>query len=123
MNLKDKAVAVVGASNDPDKYGGIVFKDLLKKNINAIPINPRQDMILGHTAYHNLNDFEGNIDIVVFVVPPEVTEDVLIAVKELGIKTVWMQPGSSSQIAIDFCRKNDIKEYHRVCIMVQGDAL
>jgi len=30
---------------------------------------------------------------------------------------VWMQPGSESQAAIDFCRRNGIDVIYGICIM------
>jgi len=32
---------------------------------------------------------------------------------------VWMQPGSESEEAINFCRKNGIAVVHGVCVMIE----
>jgi len=53
------------------------------------------------------------------VVPPEVTEMVLTEVKMLGIKKVWMQPGSESAHAIAYCKANGIECVHDACIMLE----
>lgn len=41
------------------------------------------------------------------------------ACKDLGIKTVWMQPGSESEEAIKFGEINGIDVIYGVCIMIE----
>ena len=38
--------------------------------------------------------------------------------KKLGITKVWMQPGSSSFDAIQYCEDNNIDCMHDVCVML-----
>jgi len=56
-------------------------------------------------------------DVIDLVVPPKVPEHVVKTCKKLGIKKVWMQPGSESETAINFCRENGMDVVHGVCIM------
>ena len=49
----------------------------------------------------------------------EITEETVIECKNLGIGKVWMQPGSESKGAIRFCRENNIKVLHGVCVMLE----
>ncbi|MDH5439134.1 MAG: CoA-binding protein [Candidatus Bathyarchaeota archaeon] len=37
----------------------------------------------------------------------------------LGITKVWMQPGSESEKAIEYCEANGIDVVYGVCIMVE----
>jgi predicted CoA-binding protein len=53
------------------------------------------------------------------VVPPAVTEKIVVECKELGIARVWMQPGSESEKAINFCAENNIKVVHDMCVRVK----
>lgn len=119
MVSKNYVVAVVGASNDEHKYGNIVLRDLASKSFKVIPVNPKEKEIFGLKVYSKLGDLSDNVDLVVFVVPPKVTESILLEVKKLGIKSVWMQPGSESDKAIEFCHKNNIECVHNSCIMIQ----
>jgi len=92
MINKNFLYAVVGASNNREKYGCKIFKDLLDARYKVIPINPNEKKILGKKAYHTLSDVKKTIDVVIFVTQPTVTEKVLEQVKALKIKNVWMQP-------------------------------
>lgn len=122
MINKDFRYAVVGASNNEEKYGYKVFNDLIEGWYKVIAINPHEKEILGTKVYPTLSDYVGTIDVVIFVVPPKVTETVLEEVKMLWIKKVRMQPGSESPQAIEFCQKNGIACTHDACIMLTRKA-
>jgi uncharacterized protein len=92
MINKDFIYAVVGASNNEEKYGYKVFKDLLEGGYKVIPINPNEKEILETQVYPTLSATKQKIDVVIFVTPPVVTEKVLEEVNTLAIKNVWMQP-------------------------------
>ncbi|MEK6958873.1 MAG: CoA-binding protein [archaeon] len=119
MDIK-KSYAIVGASSNPEKYGYKVTLSLKELGFVVIPINPKDGTILDLKAYSTLGDAikaKKIIDCIVFVVPPAVTENVLVEAKNLGIKEVWMQPGSESDASIKFCEQNGIKCTHHACIM------
>lgn len=111
--------AVLGANNNQDKYGYIVCKDLLDAWYHIIPINPYENNVLWLLCYPTLSDYQGTIDMVIFVVQPTITEKVLPEVHKLGIKKVRLQPWSESPASIAFCEKNNISYIHNACIMIQ----
>lgn len=111
--------AVVGASNSKEKYGNKVFLDLMEAGHVVIPINPREETIEGVRAYPSLKDYAGRIDIVVTVVPPKITEAIVEECRQLGIRTIWMQPGSESQEAVRRCEEHGIRAIHNACIMIE----
>jgi len=118
--LKEKNIfAVVGASRDPRKYGYQVYKDLKNAGYEVYPVNPNAREILGDKCYPSLESLPVKPDVVDLVVPPKITEVVVKTCKKLGIKKVWMQPGSESEMAINFCRKNGMDVIHGVCVMVE----
>jgi predicted CoA-binding protein len=119
MINKNFLYAVVGASNNEEKYVYRVFKDLLDAEYKVLPINPTEKEILGEKVYATLSEVKEKIDVVIFVTQPKVTEKVLEEVKILGIKNVWLQPGAQSDAAIEFCKKNTIECIHDACIMIQ----
>jgi len=119
MINKNFTYAIVGASNNPEKYGYKVLSDLRLVGYRAIPINPKEEEIQGVKAYKDIYAFDKKIDVVVFVVPPEVTRKILVDVLKLGIKKVWMQPGSESNESVEFCKRNGIDCIHNACIMLK----
>lgn len=114
---------VVGASNNPAKYGHIVFKDLLEAKFQIIPVNLKEKEILGQKVYKRLSDIPEQIDIVVSIVPPQVSLEIAKQMVDLKLKKFWMQPGSESNEVIDFCKHNNIEYSVGKCIMVEKKRL
>ena len=116
---KKNVFAVVGVSRSPAKYGHQVYKDLKEAGYRVEAVNPAIDKIMGDPCYPSLSKLPEKPDVVNIVVPPKVTEKIVEECKELGIKKVWMQPGSESKKAIRFCNKNGIEVMHDVCVMIK----
>jgi len=116
---KKNVFAVVGASRNPEKFGHQVYRELRNAGYRVYPINPKTNEILGDKCYTSLEALPAKPDVVDLMVPPKTTENVIKTCKRLGITKVWMQPGSESETAIDFCRENGIDVVHGVCVMVE----
>lgn len=120
---KSDKIAIVGFSKDKNKYGNKIFYFLKNRGFNVYPVNPKLDEVDGIKIYHSLKDLPEKVDIVNLVVPPKVTEKVVKEVKEAGLENVWMQPGSESDLAIKFCKENNIEVLYNSCIMVAAERL
>jgi len=118
-----RIVAVVGASRNPEKWGHKVFKTLLERypDLKVYPINPKAETILGRRAYPNLRALPEKPDLVITVVPPKITESIVKEAVDLGVKYIWMQPGSESEDAIAYAEKNNVKVFHHVCIVESSE--
>jgi len=109
--------AVVGASQDPAKYGNRIYRSLLASGYQVYPVNPKGGEINGAQVYPSLAALPQPPEVVDLVVPPAVTEQVVQEVKNLGLTRVWMQPGSESETAIAYCRQHGIQVVHDACAM------
>jgi len=116
--MAQKSFAVVGATDNPQKCGNQIVKNLKSRGYEVSPVNPKFKELGGLTCYSSLADIPVKVDVVDFVVPPEVTEEILKECKELGLSRIWLQPGSESETAIAFCRKNSLRVVHDVCVML-----
>lgn len=117
-NIKDKKIAVVGVSHKPDKYGYKIFSDLVKAGFNVEGINPTDGEIAGKKIYRNLKELSISPDLIITVVPPAITDKIVDECKELGVREIWMQPGSESEEAIKKAREHGISVVHNACFMV-----
>ena len=116
--IKEKKIAVVGVSHKPEKYGFKIFKDLIDAGYSVEGINPTDGEIAGKQIHRNLKELKVLPDLVITVVPSKITERVVDECKELGIKEIWMQPGSESQDAIDKAKGYGISVVYNACFMV-----
>jgi len=73
------SIAVVGASQDPNKVGYAITRNLLQFRGSLYPVNPKADGILGKKAYPSLSAIPATIDLVVIAIPakgvPQVVRD------------------------------------------------
>ena len=116
---KNLNYVIIGATNNQEKYGYKVLMDLLQAGYKVIPVNPKGGEIGGLKVFPNLASISEKVDVVIFVVPPAVTVEVLPQVKAKGISRVWLQPGSESEQAIKYCQENDLDCIHNACIMIE----
>lgn len=116
--LSQKRFAVVGATDNPEKYGNQIVKNLKSRGYEVYPVNPKLKEVEGLECFSSLADIPCEVDVIDFVVPPAATEEILKQCKELNLNRIWLQPGSESDIALDFCQYNDMKVVHSVCVML-----
>jgi predicted CoA-binding protein len=115
--MAKKRFAVVGATDNAEKYGNRIFKNLTGRSYEVYPVNPNLKEIEGVKCYPSLADVPVKVDVVDFVVPPKVTESILKECKRLGLDHIWLQPGSESETAIAYCRDNNLKVVYGTCVM------
>jgi len=119
MNVKEyKLIAVVGVSDDASKYGHKIFRELLNAGYPVKGVNPKGGFVLGNSLYKSVSELQPRPDLVITVVPPGVTEAVVEECNKLGIKNIWMQPGSESAAAVEKAAEYGIKTT-QACFMVQ----
>ena len=113
-------IALVGASNDKEKYGNKIYRDLRSKGYNVTPINPKEEKIEGDKAYVSIEQMEKLPDIANFVVPPSIAIKIAQNIVDLGVKYLWFQPGSESNELENWLKNTDgIKYLINSCIMVE----
>ena len=120
LKEENTSIALIGASNDRNKYGNKIYRDLRNKGYNVTPINPKEEKIEGDRAYTSIEEMKELPDIANFVVPPSVAMKIAQNITNLGIKHLWFQPGSESKELEDWLKNTDGIEYLiNACIMVE----
>ena len=120
LKEENTSIALIGASNDRNKYGNKIYRDLRNKGYNVTPINPKEEKIEGDRAYTSIKEMKELPDIANFVVPPPVAIKIAQNITNLGIKHLWFQPGSESKELEDWLKNTDGIEYLiNACIMVE----
>lgn len=109
--------AVVGASNNRNKYGNKVLRTYIQNNKKVIPVHPHEDKIEGLTVCHKIADLPADVKSISIITPPAVTEKIVEQAIAKGIKNIWMQPGAESSKAIAAC------EQHNINIIAGGECI
>lgn len=73
------SIALVGASNDPRKFGHMTLDCLLRSGYvgDVYPVNPKGGEFFGLKAYHSTSEVPEKLDLVVIIVPAKYVPGVL----------------------------------------------
>ena len=120
--LEDKKnlIALVGASNNPEKYGNKILLDLVSKRYNVVPINSTEDTIAGIKSYKNVLDLKESPSIINFVVPPKIGFEITKELVENNYDNFWYQPGAESKEISSYLIENSKNFIDDKCIMVEA---
>jgi acetyltransferase len=74
-----RRIALVGASEREGSLGRLLWDNLAGTPADVVPVSPRGGTVFGRTAYQDLAEVPGEIDLVVVGVPAASTVDVIAA--------------------------------------------
>jgi len=85
--FRPSAIAVIGASRDPEKLGYAVLSNLKEGGFpgTLYPVNPKAQEILGLRAYPSVLDIPGPVDLVVIVIPYPLVPGILEQCGQKGV--------------------------------------
>ena len=115
-----KVVAVIGASNDRQKFGNRAVRAYKEQGYTVVPINPHEATVEGLKAYASILDVPGPVDLVSFYIPPEIGEQVIGDVARKGVSEVWLNPGAESDELIARARALSIQPIVACSIVAIG---
>ena len=118
LENKNNLIALVGASNNPKKYGNKILLDLISKGYNVAPINNQEKIISGIKSYKNVMDLETSPSIINFVVPPKIGFEITKELVDNNYDNFWYQPGAGSYEISSYLSKNNKNFIDDKCIMV-----
>jgi len=96
-----KVVAVVGASNDPSKYGYRSVRAHVRQGYTTYAVNPNlKGTIEGATTVARLEDIPLKIDRVTLYLPASVGVDLLPSIKAAAPDEFWVNPGAEDEALV-----------------------
>ena len=95
MDGKNK-VAVLGASNNPDRYSNMLIRRLRGKGHEVFPINPGLAAIGGLPVFPTVGDLPQGIDVLSVYMNATRSDALADAIVESGIPRVIFNPGAEN---------------------------
>lgn len=92
--LEKKIWAVVGANQDPEKYGNMIYRRLKGNGYRVYPVNPIYDVIEGDKCYKDLSSLPVVPEVIDMIVSPKRGRAFIDEAAKLGVKYIWLQPGT-----------------------------
>jgi acyl-CoA synthetase (NDP forming) len=88
--MESRNVAVIGASQDPEKPGALVLKVLKDTGFQGqvAGVNPRGGEVHGMPLYHSLDEIPFPVDLAVLIIPPKAVPPSLAECASQGVKGV-----------------------------------
>ena len=115
--LNMKTWAVVGATDNTDKFGYKIYKTLKDAGYTVYPVNPGVADILGVKCYASVSELPEKPEAVDVVVPPKVGEQIMRECAAIGINNVWLQPGANAKSVAELGKQLGLEVIDTGCIM------
>ena len=112
-----KTIAMVGLSDNKERYSYKVASYLMTHNFKIIPVNPNIASVFGVKSYHSLLDIKEPVDIVDIFRRSEFVASIVDEAIKIKAKTIWMQEGVEDAIAATKARAAGLTVVMNMCIM------
>jgi predicted CoA-binding protein len=89
--LSSRTVAIVGLSPNPLRASYFVGYYLQRHGYRIVPVNPKEQEILGEKCYPSLSAIPFSVDVVDVFRRPDAVPAIAEEAVKIGAKTLWMQ--------------------------------
>lgn len=117
--LAARRIAVVGVSRNEKDFSRMLFRELLRRGYDAVPVNPGLAEAEGHRAFGRVSEIDPPVEAALFLTAPGTTEAVLRDALHAGVRKVWLHrgtgPGSGTAAALALCEASGIEAVHDLC--------
>ena len=118
-----KTIAVVGASNDPEKYSNKVAGYLMEQGYRIVPVNPTEEEVLDERAYDTIDEIPEQVDVVDVFLPPEKTPEIAENAVRAGAKVLWLQEGIENEEARRIAEEGGLTYVEDSCMRKTHEGL
>jgi uncharacterized protein len=110
--LAQKRFAFIGVSRQPNDFSRTLFREFLKRGYQPVPVHPGVDEIEGIRCFATIETVDPPVDTALLMTSPDITESLVWACAESGIKRIWFYratgAGAASPTAVKFCEDHGI---------------
>ncbi|QDG75009.1 acetate--CoA ligase family protein [Labrenzia sp. PHM005] len=107
--LKPKSVAIIGASDDPNRIGGRPVQSTLAGGFKGqiYPVNPKRSTVQGLTAYPSITDVPEPVDCAIVAVPAPLVASTVADCAARGTKTTIVFSSGFAELGEDGAAMQD----------------
>lgn len=105
---KTNKFVIFGVTSDQNSLGFQIFENL-KKDFKVFLINEKEREILGEKCYVDLASLPEKPNIAIICTASKATLSVVEECFKSGVLKIWIELGSETSEAIEFCKKNKIQ--------------
>lgn len=112
--LAQKKWVVIGDVLNPTKHAFRIWRRLQAADYDVSAVHP----LGGEDVYTSLADLEQLPDVICLVINPLASPEYLRQAKELGITSIWIQPGADTPEVLQLCKALCL-DYVQACVLVE----
>lgn len=117
--LGRKVIAIVGLSSNSLRASNFVGRYLLRHDYKVIPVNPREEEILGQKSYASLKDIPVDVGTVDVFRHPDATPDIAREAVAIGSQSIWFQYGVINEESIQIAKSGGLDVVVDCCMKVE----
>ncbi len=91
-----KSVAVIGASNNRNKFGNKAVRAYRKQGYAVYPVSLTEPEVEGEPAYRSVLELPERPDRITVYIPPQHLMNILPDIAAKGCEELWLNPGAES---------------------------
>jgi uncharacterized protein len=114
-----KRIAMVGLSSNPFRPSHFAAIYLISEGYDVIPVNPREQSILGRKCYPSLRAIPGPVEVVDIFREPAAVPAIVDEAIEVGAKVIWMQLGVIHEEAAEKARAAGLEVVMDRCMKIE----
>ncbi len=117
--LAQTRVAIVGLSGNELRASNFVGRYLMRHGYDVIPVNPREDSILGKKSFASLTDIPTPVDTVDVFRHPSAVPEIARDAASIGATCLWLQYGIISEQGVEIARTGGLDVVMDRCLKVE----
>jgi predicted CoA-binding protein len=114
-----RRIAMVGLSSNPYRPSHFAAIYMLAEGYRVIPVNPREQAILGQTSYPSLAAIPEPVEIVDIFREPKAVPGIVEEAIAIGAKVIWMQLGVINLEAAQRAREAGLEVVMDACVKIE----
>lgn len=117
-----RTVAVIGASNNRDKFGNKALRAFARQGYTVIPVNPTETEVEGFKAYASVLDVPVPIDMATVYVPAQAGIGVIEQLAQIAVEEIWLNPGADGEEVVARARQLGLTVIQACSIIAIGES-
>jgi predicted CoA-binding protein len=114
-----RTIAIVGLSSNVLRPSNFVGFYLQRHGYHIVPVNPREQEILGERSYPSLTELPFPVDVVDVFRQPDAVPGIAREAVEIGAKVLWLQFGVISPEGAEIAERGGLQVVMDRCVKVE----
>ena len=117
-----KTVAIIGASNNHDKFGNKAVRAFLHQGYTVYPVNPAETEIEGLPVFRSIREVPVRPHMISVYLRPAVLLKVLPEIVARGCDELWLNPGTESDEVLAEAERLGLNVIQACSIVAVGES-